>query len=58
MEVTEELKGTISNAYMVSALAIAVFIVHRCVQDPLSEYSTDFSPELSFAKTTGWKKSE
>jgi len=42
MEVTEDLQGTISNAYM----------------DPLSDYESDFSPELSFAKTTGWKKAE
>merc|ERR1712192_107388 len=42
MEVNKELGGSISNAYM----------------DPLSDYESDFSPELSFGKTTGWKKSE
>ena len=33
-------------------------IANMCSQDPLSDYESDFSPELSFAKTSGWKKSE
>ena len=43
---------------------VAFFVVEKSVfwntlvQDPLSDYESDFSPELSFAKTTGWKKSE
>ena len=36
----------------------SVIIDNLCFQDPLSDYESDFSPKLSFAKTTGWKKSE
>lgn len=42
MEITDELSGGVKLTYM----------------NPLTDYETDFEPTLSFAKTTGWKKSQ
>ena len=81
IEVTKDMGGTITNAYMVRLICLvisdnvthcmfvynilgretALKLIHMqfsCAQDPLSDYESDFYPTLSFAKTTGWKKSE
>ena len=82
IEVTKDMGGTITNAYMVRLICLVIsdnmtscmfvynILIGRktalklfhmqlsCAQDPLSDYESDFYPTLSFAKTTGWKKSE
>ena len=54
---TEELGGVVLNAYMVGLITLNNF-ANVFLKDPLSDYEVDFSPKLSFAKTTGWKKTE
>ena len=47
--------------YNILGRETALKLIHMqlsCAQDPLSDYESDFYPTLSFAKTTGWKKSE